>query len=75
MVLILTCIARDLPHEAGTRTRVVDAWLNIYSVTNLKVADLSIVWRNVGTISTPQGHIDVLSEMLCRVRTGIRRRS
>jgi hypothetical protein len=65
MVLILTCIARDLPHYARTRTRVVDAWLNMYSVTNLKVADLSIVWRNIDTISTPQGHIDVLSDMLC----------
>ena len=31
---------------------VVDARLNVYGVTGLKVADLSIVPKNVGTVST-----------------------
>jgi alcohol oxidase len=31
---------------------VVDAQLNVYGVTNLKVADMSIVPKNVGTVST-----------------------
>jgi alcohol oxidase len=31
---------------------VVDARLNVYGVANLKVADLSIVPKNVGTVST-----------------------
>ena len=31
---------------------VVDARLNVYGVTNLKVADLSIVPKNVGTVGT-----------------------
>jgi alcohol oxidase len=30
---------------------VVDARLNVYGVTNLKVADMSIVPKNVGTVS------------------------
>ena len=33
---------------------VVDARLNVYGVTNLKVADLSIVPKNVGTVGTKQ---------------------
>jgi alcohol oxidase len=34
---------------------VVDARLNVYGVTNLKVADLSIVPKNVGTVGTGRG--------------------
>lgn len=37
---------------------VVDARLNVYGVTNLKVADLSIVPKNVGTVSTEQSIAD-----------------
>jgi hypothetical protein len=31
---------------------VVDARLNVYGVTNLKVADMSITPKNVGTVGT-----------------------
>jgi len=37
---------------------VVDARLNVYGVTSLKVADLSIVPKNVGTVSTEQSIAD-----------------
>lgn len=40
---------------------VVDARLNVYGVTNLKVADLSIAPKNVGSVSTERELIDVLS--------------
>ena len=33
---------------------VVDARLNVYGVTNLKVADLSVVPLNVGTVGAEQ---------------------
>ena len=41
-----------------TDQAVVDARLNVYGVTNLKVADLSIVPKNVGTVSTEQSIAD-----------------
>lgn len=34
---------------------VVDARLNVYGVTNLKVADMSIAPLNVGTVGAAQG--------------------
>jgi hypothetical protein len=34
---------------------VVDARLNVYGVTNLKVADMSIAPLNVGSVSVQQG--------------------
>jgi hypothetical protein len=43
---------------------VVDARLNVYGVTNLKVADLSIVPKNVGTVSSEREIIDVWSNRL-----------
>jgi len=43
---------------------VVDARLNVYGVTNLKVADLSIVPKNVGTVSTEQGIVDMRSNLV-----------
>lgn len=36
---------------------VVDARLNVYGVTNLKVADMSIAPLNVGTVSAAQGNL------------------
>jgi len=38
---------------------VVDARLNVYGLTNLKVADLSIVTKNVGTVSIERRMVDV----------------
>jgi len=52
---------------------VVDARLNVYGVTNLKVADLSIVPKNVGTVSTERRMFDVRSNSISRTR--IQRRS
>jgi hypothetical protein len=53
---------------------VVDARLNVYGVTNLKVADMSIVPKNVGTVS-----IDCWSLLTCPLivspRTRIRQHS
>ncbi|KAG2357738.1 GMC oxidoreductase-domain-containing protein [Suillus spraguei] len=40
---------RNLCYEVKGRPRVVDARLNVYGVANLKVADLSIVPKIVGT--------------------------
>jgi hypothetical protein len=51
---------------------VVDARLNVYGVTNLKVADLSIVPKNVGTVGTGRGSFDLQSNRLSR--THIRQR-
>jgi hypothetical protein len=36
---------------------VIDARLNVYGVTHLKVADMSIVPKNVGTVSTGRGSL------------------
>jgi hypothetical protein len=47
---------------------VVDARLNVYGVSNLKVADLSIAPKNIGGVSTERGIIDVRSNSLFRTR-------
>jgi hypothetical protein len=47
---------------------VVDARLNVYGVTNLKVADLSICPLNIGTVGTEQGIVDVRSNDMLRTR-------
>jgi choline dehydrogenase-like flavoprotein len=36
---------------------VVDARLNVYGVSNLKVADMSIAPKNVGSVGVEQGII------------------
>ncbi|KAG2072330.1 alcohol oxidase [Suillus decipiens] len=41
---------------------VVDARLNVYGVSNLKVADMSISPLNVGTVGTEQGVVDAWSD-------------
>jgi hypothetical protein len=48
---------------------VVDARLNVYGVSNLKVADMSISPLNVGTVGTEQGIVDVRSNDIHRTRT------
>jgi hypothetical protein len=52
---------------------VVDARLNVYGVTNLKVADMSIAPKNVGTVSTERRMVDEQSHSITRTR--IQRRS
>jgi hypothetical protein len=47
---------------------VVDTRLNVYGVTNLKVADMSIAPKNVGTVGTGRGSFDVQSNRLSRIR-------
>jgi hypothetical protein len=47
---------------------VVDARLNVYGVSNLKVADMSISPLNVGTVGTEQGIVDVRSNDIYRTR-------
>ncbi|KAG2028710.1 hypothetical protein BDR03DRAFT_976381, partial [Suillus americanus] len=36
---------------------VIDARLNVYGVTNLKVADMSIAPKNVGTVGSGRGSL------------------
>jgi hypothetical protein len=45
---------------------VVDARLNVYGVSNLKVADLSICPLNVGTVGIRQGIVDMWSNGMHR---------
>jgi hypothetical protein len=47
---------------------VVDARLNVYGVSNLKVADLSICPLNVGTVGIEQGIVDMWSNDMHRTR-------
>jgi hypothetical protein len=47
---------------------VVDARLNVYGVSNLKVADMSISPLNVGTVGTKQCIVDVWSNDTYRTR-------
>jgi hypothetical protein len=48
---------------------VVDARLNVYGVTNLKVADMSIAPKNVGTVRSGRRTFDVQSNRLSRTHT------
>jgi len=53
---------------------VVDARLNVYGVTSLKIADLSIVPMNIGTVGSEQeNNMDMRANGFLRIR--IRRRS
>jgi hypothetical protein len=48
---------------------VVDARLNVYGVMGLKVADMSIAPKNVGTVGIGFAIIDVWSNCPHRIRT------
>jgi hypothetical protein len=47
---------------------VVDARLNVYGVSNLKVADMSISPLNIGAVGTEQGIVDMRSDDMHRIR-------
>ena len=52
---------------------VVDARLNVYGVTNLKVADMSIAPLNVGTVNTERSLLAYCLNI--SLRTRVRQRS
>jgi len=47
---------------------VVDARLNVYGVSNLKVADMSISPLNIGAVGTKQGIVDMRPDDMHRTR-------